>query len=95
MTDNFAQIKQDLTAPSIIATLRQDPDIRSKLTTTELAAFDTILNEVGTPDEYASIAEFVMRALPYVKMAYSTSDVSEPIQPPEALIQLIMRKRFL
>jgi hypothetical protein len=95
MTDNFSQIRQDLTTPNILSALRQDPQIRSKLTVPELKAFDAILNEVGSPDEYASLAEYVLRALPYVRMIYNSSEVIEPLQPSEQTIRTLMRNRFL
>lgn len=93
--DQFSQIRQDLTTPSLMSALRSDAEIRSKLNAHELATMDAILNEVGTPDEYPSIAQFVLRALPYAKMSYASPEVNEPIPPPERTIQLIMRQRFL
>lgn len=93
--ETFSQIRQDLTAPNIMNQLRQDVGIRSKMTEQELAAMDTIIKEVGTPDEYPSIGEYVMRSLPFIKLTYSSTDIVKPIMPAPELVNLIMRDRFL
>lgn len=93
--ETFSQIREDLTAPNIMNQLRQDADIRARMTESELAAMDTILKEIGTPDEYPSIKEYVMRSLPYIKLTYSSTDIVKPIMPHEELINLMIRGRYL
>ncbi len=93
---NFPQIRQDLARPTLLGVLRQDPAIRSKMTPQELAAFDTILTEVGTPDEYSTAYEYVLRALPYVKLTHMFGGNSvQPTDIPPDVLNMIMRPRFL
>ena len=94
-SEEFAQIRKDLTTPSLLATLRDDSAIRSKMTEAEMAVYDTILKEVGTPEEYPLLAEYIMRALPYIRLTYSGKAVPEPIAPTPSTLALLMKGRFI
>lgn len=77
------------------AVLRDDPEIKKQMTPAEQSAVAAVIKNVGTPDEYGSAAEYIMRALPYVKAVYSALDVILPGMPTNEEIAILMRSRFL
>lgn len=77
------------------AVLRTDQNVRRQMTPAEQAAVDAVIKNVGTPDEYPSAAEYVLRAVPYVRSVYSVMDQIQPQMPSEAEIAILMRGRYL
>lgn len=77
------------------AVLRDDPAIKKQMTAAEQAAVEAVIKDVGTPDEYASSTEFVLRALPYVRSVYSAMDVIQPYMPSDEELSILLRSRFL
>lgn len=77
------------------AVLRDDPAIQKQLTAVEQSAIQSVIKQIGTPDEAETAAEYILRALPLVRSAYSSVDVISPIMPTDAEILMIMRDRFL
>ncbi len=77
------------------AVLRDDPAIQKQMTPAEQAAVEAVVKNVGTPDEYGSAMEYVLRALPYVRSTYTAMDVIHPIMPSNEEISILMKPRFL
>jgi hypothetical protein len=84
------------TLGSIISTvLRDDVSIKKQMTPAEYEAVQVVLKNVGTPDEYSSAMEYVLRALPYVRSTYAAMDVIQPLLPTNLEISILMKDRFL
>ncbi len=77
------------------AVLRTDEKIRSQMTPAEQTAVEAVVKNVGTPDEYGSAEEYVLRALPYVRSVYSVVDVIQPGMPTKEEISILMRGRYI
>lgn len=77
------------------AIFKDNPNIQKYLTDAEKSAVKAVIENVGTPDEYPSAAEYVLRALPFVKSVYSRTDVIQPLFPSDQEIAIMMRSRFL
>lgn len=78
------------------AKFREDPEIQKSLTPEEKNAVQQLLQNVGTPDEYSSNAEYIFRALPFVKAVYYNAQESVmPAMPSEEELRVMMRSRFL
>ncbi len=77
------------------AVLKDNVQVRKQMTAAEQAAVDAVIKNVGTPDEYGTSVEYILRALPYVRSSYSAMDVIQPIMPTDVEISILMRKRFL
>ena len=77
------------------AVLREDPAVKKQMTPAEQAAVNAVIQNVGTPDEYGTSIEYVLRALPYVRSVYSAMDVIQPYMPTSEEISILMRSRYL
>lgn len=79
----------------LAAVLRDNPAVQKQMTAAEQSAVSAVIKNVGTPDEYGSAAEYVLRALPYVRSAYAAMDVVAPLMPSREEVSILMRDRFL
>jgi hypothetical protein len=93
-TGTTEQQKLDLKAV-LSEILKNDPGVQKAMTAAEKAAVEQVIKNVGTPDEYDSAAEYVIRALPYVRGVYSAMDVVQPGMPNDTEISILMKDRFL
>jgi hypothetical protein len=93
-TGTTEQQKQDLRAV-LSEILKDDPQVQASMTAAEKAAVEQVTKNVGMPDEYDSAAEYVIRALPYVRGVYSVLDVVQPGMPSNEEIAIMMKDRFL
>lgn len=65
------------------------------MTAAEQEAVKAVIKSVGTPDEYGTAMEYVLRALPYVRSVYSSMDIVAPTLPGREETAILMRSRFL
>lgn len=77
------------------AVLKDDKELQKRMTQAEQNAIAAVIKNVGTPDEYGSAAEYVLRALPYVRSVYGVMDVVQPLMPSTEEVAIIMRNRFI
>lgn len=93
--ENRQELKDFSIGGILSSTLRTDPQVRSQMTREEQFAVDTLLKDVGTPEEYGSSAEYLLRALPYVRAVYSSLDVIHAPLPSKNIQRELMRSRFI
>jgi hypothetical protein len=75
--------------------MRDNPSVRSRMTLAEQTAVDAVIKNVGTPDEYGTAVEYILRAVPYVRSVYAAMDTIQPIMPTNEEISILMRSRFI
>lgn len=91
----LSQANASVTLGSVLsAVLRDDPEIQKQMSAAEKAAVAAVIKNVGTPDEYPTAAEYVLRTLPYVRSVYGSMDVIQPAMPSQEEIWVLMASRF-